>query len=90
MYTPKATREAERRIAAEWVRSGGPKFDGPCELYVVFDGLETNITVTENSAAQLSKMRNDLDNLIKLVGDALNGVAFEDDRQIVKIVGLKL
>jgi crossover junction endodeoxyribonuclease RusA len=32
-----------------------------------------------------SKTRLDLDNLIKVLADALNGVAYEDDKQIVKI-----
>jgi len=31
----------------------------------------------------------DLDNLIKTVSDALNGIAYEDDRQIVAILATK-
>ena len=32
----------------------------------------------------------DLDNLVKLVTDALNGVVYKDDRQIVRIDAVKL
>lgn len=34
--------------------------------------------------------RPDLDNLIKLVLDGLNGVAYEDDRQIARISAAKI
>ena len=36
-----------------------------------------------------SKLRGDVDNYIKSVSDALNGVAYEDDRQIHKLSGRK-
>ena len=32
----------------------------------------------------------DLDNLIKAVSDALNGVAYEDDSQVVEMQAVKL
>lgn len=37
-----------------------------------------------------SKLRGDLDNYLKLAFDALNGVAFDDDKQVVKITAVKL
>ena len=36
-----------------------------------------------------SKLRGDLDNYIKTILDALNGVAWDDDSQVVKIIGIK-
>lgn len=37
-----------------------------------------------------SKLRGDLDNYTKLIADALNGVAWIDDRQVVKLTAVKL
>jgi len=35
-------------------------------------------------------LRGDLDNYVKLTLDALNGVAWEDDRQVVRISAVKV
>jgi Holliday junction resolvase RusA-like endonuclease len=37
-----------------------------------------------------TKRVKDVDNMLKLVQDALNGRAFEDDSQIVRLVGVKV
>jgi Holliday junction resolvase RusA-like endonuclease len=37
-----------------------------------------------------SKLRGDLDNMVKTALDALNGKAWADDRQVVKISAVKL
>jgi len=37
-----------------------------------------------------NKRRCDLDNLVKTVGDALNGAAWEDDSQIIALFAAKL
>lgn len=34
--------------------------------------------------------RPDLDNVIKIVSDGLNGIAFADDSQIVELIGTKV
>jgi crossover junction endodeoxyribonuclease RusA len=75
-YTPKATREAEKVVADAWATSGGQQLNGP--------------VVMECAFYVGTKRVKDLDNMIKLVQDALNGRAFEDDSQIVRLVGVKV
>ena len=42
------------------------------------------------AAAMVRPIRPDIDNLAKLVLDALNGIAHSDDKQVVKLVAHKL
>ena len=67
-YTPKATKDAEAAVLAAFQAQGGRMFDGL---------LMVSIWVHTNSAR-----RKDLDNIAKLVTDALNGHAYADDSQI--------
>jgi len=75
-YTPKTTREAEVAVLLAWEMAGGVKMNGPL--------------VMECKFFLGSKRRKDLDNMGKLVADALNKKAFEDDDQLVKIVWSKV
>ena len=75
--TPRKTQRAEERIFAEFRRKYPDEapFDGPVSVYVKF---------------WLSKRgKPDIDNLIKTVLDALNGVAYADDSQIVSVFAEK-
>lgn len=68
-YTPKATVIAERNVLA------------------AYQALETETFFTGNVGVEFrffagTRIRRDVDNLVKLVLDAINGHAFEDDRQI--------
>lgn len=70
--TPTRTREAENRVYSEW-RSRYPNlppYEGPVCLALTF------WTAT--------RCGRDWDNLAKLFTDALNGVAYMDDRQIIE------
>ncbi|WP_414674970.1 RusA family crossover junction endodeoxyribonuclease [Limnobacter sp.] len=57
---------------------GVKKLDGPVELTLIFHPRVTR-------RGQASKIRLDLSNCIKVVEDALQGVAFEDDNQVISI-----
>jgi crossover junction endodeoxyribonuclease RusA len=70
-FTPAETREAEKRIA--WVAraAGWTPLDGRLAVALEF--------------VCASNVRGDLDNLAKLALDALNGIAWRDDKQVVRL-----
>lgn len=69
VYTPKTTRDAEKEIVATYLdKCGDVYFEKTVELRVSF--------FLGNKRAR------DGDNMLKLVQDALNGVAYPDDKQI--------
>lgn len=70
-YTPKTTQMAEERVREAFVASGGVMMPGTLGLSVVF--------------RPGTRVRRDLDNQLKLVMDALNGLAYADDFQIAFI-----
>jgi crossover junction endodeoxyribonuclease RusA len=74
-YTPKRTRVAEATVAAAAKAAG---------VYPTTYPVRLSATFYRGSAR-----RCDLDNLIKLVQDALNGIAYVDDQQIMTLVAEK-
>ena len=72
-YTPQATRDAEARVrAAVQGALGDPApHPGPWTLVLRFH--------------RVHRHQRDVDNLAKLVMDALNGVLWEDDHQVLHL-----
>lgn len=85
VYTPKRTLTAQASIAEAY---DGPFFEGPVSVSCVFSKDRTVITITELEEDP-SVLRGDTTNYLKTVEDALNGVAYEDDRQVQRVVGKK-
>lgn len=85
-------------VGAAWARNC-PSFGGaPVALAVEFVfprskshyGTGRNAHLLKSSAPRYpAKNLGDLDNLVKLVKDALNGIAYDDDSQIVKVAAAK-
>lgn len=70
-FTPKETIEAERRVRQVWRELGEPPFQ--YQVLVEIDFFNGN------------KRKRDLDNMAKLVLDALNKEAYADDTQVVEL-----
>lgn len=96
-YTPEKTRIREEEIAIYYRKKyGGSKF--PNESYLSLSVMAYMPIPKSASKAVKAKMRSyaimptvkpDCDNILKLVADALNGIAYDDDKQIVKMTVTK-
>ena len=84
VYTPQKTRDYESLIKKCFYEQQGEKLNGPIEL-------KMRAYFRKPKAKAVSDMlsRPDIDNIIKTI-DALNGLAFDDDKQIVKVTAEKL
>lgn len=74
-----------------WKASNGPCFPKgtQVQVYLVFDEDGTAVVVSPMTSDIKIALRADIDNLIKTVLDGLNGVAWEDDTQVVKVEAVK-
>lgn len=86
VFTPQTTLDAEAIIASLYE---GPLYEGPVKIVVVFSTEGTNISISQCDT-EPSKLRGDIDNYLKLLMDGLNGVAWEDDKQVHHVVVHKL
>jgi crossover junction endodeoxyribonuclease RusA len=81
VFTPASTLEFEKKVAESWTKSKGPLFTGPLSVTIELgtDGFMVRVRSITHEA---SKLRGDVDNYAKSILDGLNGVAFEDDKQV--------
>ena len=84
-YTPKATRDYEQIVKDHY---DGPLFEGPVSMSIVLSDKRAIVTITEMDC-EISPLRGDVSNYVKGIEDALNGLAYTDDRQIHRLVGKK-
>ena len=84
-FTDKKTLQAEAAIRnaalAEW---GKKPFEGAVELVIQF-----TFKKPKSNKKNLHTQRPDLDNCAKLVSDAINGIAFVDDSQVISLACTK-
>lgn len=84
VFTPAATALYESQVAGAY--RGSPNatdFEGlPISVRIILDKDGFDLTIEELREWLPSKLRGDLDNYAKAILDALNGVAFDDDRQV--------
>lgn len=86
-YTPDATAEAMERIRQAYIAAGGAKAP---------EGAEVSVHITTLRPLPKSRPKRiesepdiykpDVDNIAKLVLDALNGCAWHDDTQVTELV----
>lgn len=95
--TPQATRDAERLIQTFYVQASNKKFG---KVLIAPKGTPVFVKICiynplpKNTPKKIEEMNNvvkpDLDNVAKLVLDALNQCAFEDDAQVVNLSVIKV
>ena len=87
-YTPKKTKDAETYIKKQVQRMyRGEPLKGPLTFYAYFiirppKKPKSEMPISGNIA--------DTDNYVKLLLDALNGLLFDDDKQVVQIHAVKM
>jgi Holliday junction resolvase RusA-like endonuclease len=90
IYTPEATRIYESKIAAAYIQAKGEfAMPGtPVSIKIlVFEKKSKN--QKEKIKADFPIKTPDMDNIAKIVMDGLNGIAYQDDRQVVDICALR-
>jgi Holliday junction resolvase RusA-like endonuclease len=82
-YLPTATRKAEEAIGWAYISAGGILLPGPVSVIAYF-------FLSDRLSADPYKDPRDVDNLLKTVLDGLQRVAYQNDRQVVLGIELKL
>lgn len=95
-YTPKATKDSEEYIRAEYLRQTRQKqpLEGAVNVCIEFHyappkGTSKTQTVEMLMGKIHRTKKPDIDNLEKTILDALNGVAWVDDKQIIELHAIK-
>lgn len=93
VYTPDATRSKEHEVAALWWSPTIPieipvavritAYYGRAASHLLKDG--ESLSAIGRRAGIVPMKTPDLDNVVKLVLDGLNGVAFRDDKQVQSV-----
>ena len=90
-YTPRKTKHYETLIRKAYEDTGGSMLDGYISLSLdVYFAIPKSYTKGKRLACEHNINRPakkpDIDNVLKAVMDALNGVAYEDDKQVVEVI----
>ena len=91
-YTPRRTREYEEAVRAAYMEQHGQTMlTGPLAAEItVYMAIPVSATKKAREAMMAGKIlptkRPDIDNCAKGILDALNGLAFEDDKQIAGLL----
>lgn len=91
-YTPKATRDYERDIREAFENAPGrppEPFSGPIAVCIM-TYRQLPKSAPKSVISEPDTHKPDIDNVAKIVLDALNGVAWEDDAQVVRLTVSKL
>ena len=93
-YTPKATKQYESEIRQAFLKQGGESMCGlPVSVRIDADyPMPKSWSKRQKDEARGTYCENkpDLDNVEKAVLDALNGVAWNDDKSVVVLIARKV
>lgn len=86
-YTPRETVQAEKALREQWQHD---PMEGPLGVELSMTDTMVGIRVYPvHQPTAVKLLRGDIDNYAKLILDALNGVAWIDDRQIDRLLVIK-
>jgi Holliday junction resolvase RusA-like endonuclease len=92
LYTPKKTESYEGKagVYAVQAMAGRPPLQGPVALsFTAVFGIPKSWSgrrkTANNVMAEYVTKKPDVDNLAKIIGDALNGITWIDDSQVVEL-----
>lgn len=95
VYTPKDTVNYENLVRYTYQSEVGKRLTGAIEMTVkAYFPIPKSISKKKHEILATEKEpcikhRGDIDNVCKMLMDSINGVAFDDDRQIYKLVAEK-
>lgn len=96
VYTPTKTAKYEKQIAKAYTESGGKCIPAECYVSVsvsAFFPVPKSYSKKKREDCLERRLRPDkkpdMDNILKVVLDALNRVAYVDDKQVVELIGRK-
>ena len=92
-YTPEATIQYERLVQACWEKAAGDWIADPETPLALYISMFYPIPKSHTKKQQEMERRNwvlptkkpDIDNVLKIIMDGLNGVAYHDDKQVVEV-----
>lgn len=90
-YTPKQTTDYERAIRESFIQSNGEAITGPIALEIqCYKKIAKSVPKYKRKEMHDCIAKPDADNIAKVVMDALNGAAYEDDSQVSQLSVEKL
>lgn len=95
VYTPTETKAYERTVKAIWQETGGETLHGAVRVDIIA-GYEIPKSATKSAqmamldGTRVPNKKPDIDNVIKIIMDGLNGAAYDDDKQVVWTTGRKI
>lgn len=89
-YTPEATAAYEKTVREQWKESGAPKLSGTiwafiCATFPIPKSATKAQRVEMAGGTVEYPHKPDADNIAKIILDALNGLAYDDDSQVTTL-----
>lgn len=92
-YTPEKTVNYENLVKLAWMQSGCEKLNGNISARIIaYFPIPKSVSKKkrENMFKAFYDKKPDADNIAKAILDALNGIAYDDDSQVVSLEVIKL
>lgn len=90
VFKPKEDRVWEDRIKEAYINSNGVHFGSKPLIMAAFIFRDMPDSRPKYRAAEMDVYKPDASNILKSVEDALNGIAYDDDRQIIGAFPVKM